>query len=91
LIEYAPDSLTAAQQLAAQIPGGGKLVESSALTPTPYNVEIVTGSTYTNAAANGTSGGSGSTASSTTPTTIPGTNTEVYELPGSTGPPPADC
>ncbi|MGH9055609.1 MAG: LCP family protein [Acidimicrobiales bacterium] len=91
LIEYAPDSLTAAQQLAAQIPGGGKLVESSALTPTPYNIEIVTGSTYTNAAtSSGASGGSSSTAS-TTPATLPGTNASVYELPGSTGPPPASC
>ena len=96
-ILYAPDSLTAAQQIGARLPGGAVLVEDSALTPTPYNLEIITGSSYTSSGgAAGTSSGSSSgsqsgVGSTTTATTIPGSNSSVYELPGSSGPPPADC
>ena len=88
VIEYAPDSLTAAQQIGAKLPGGATLVDDAALTPTPYNLEIITGSSY-----NGSSGSGGSTGGSptTTATTVPGTNTSVYELPGASGPPPANC
>lgn len=87
-ILYAPDSLTAARQLAAQIPGGGTLVESSALTPTAYNVEVVTGSSYTDASGSGGSrpGTSttapASTAPTTTPGTVPGADPTHYSLPG---------
>jgi LCP family protein required for cell wall assembly len=90
-IHYAPDSLTAAEQVGAKMPGGAALVEDSSLTPTPYNLEVITGATYTAAA--GSTGGQSSPAvsSTTTATTIPGANTSVYELPGSTGPPPASC
>ncbi|HVA75280.1 MAG TPA: LCP family protein [Acidimicrobiales bacterium] len=97
-IHYAPDSLTAAQQVGAKMPGGATLVEDSSLTPTPYNLEVITGSSYT--AASGTGGQSSSSAgstagstggSTTTATTVPGTNSSVYELPGASGPPPANC
>ena len=98
-IRYAPDSLTAAQQIGARMPGGATLVEDSTLTPTPYNLEIITGSSYTSAGgASGASSGSPSGSSGgqpgaapTTTTPIPGSNSSVYELPGSSGPPPADC
>jgi LCP family protein required for cell wall assembly len=89
-VRYAPDSLTAARQVAAQIPGGATLVAAPDLAPSPYNLEVVTGSTYNGGAAGSASSGSTST-SSTSPTTVPGTNSSVYELPGSTGPPPANC
>jgi len=88
-IEYAPDSLTAAQQVAAQVSGGATLVKDAGLTPTPYNLEVITGSTFTGTSS---AAASGSTpAPATTATTVPGTNAGVYELPGSTGPPPANC
>jgi polyisoprenyl-teichoic acid--peptidoglycan teichoic acid transferase len=93
-IQYAPDSLTAARQLAAEIPGGATLVESAALTPTTFNVQVITGASYTVAGGHGSGAASGSTtstSSTTTATTVPGTNSGVYELPGSTGPPPANC
>ncbi|HET9075324.1 MAG TPA: LCP family protein [Acidimicrobiales bacterium] len=104
-IRYAPDALTAAKQLAAAIPGGGRLVESSALTPTAYSVEVVTGASYTSAARTAGSAGSGSQASSsstsassaaspatTTPSTVPGTDPTRYTLPGSpAGQAPPSC
>lgn len=86
---YAPDSLTAARQVAAAVPGGATMVESAALTPTPYNVEVVTGSSYTQASSPATpssavssSSGPSSTAAPTTTTTVPGTNASTYVLPG---------
>ena len=93
---YAPDAATAGAQIAAQIPGGATTAVDSALTPTPYNVEVVTGSSYGNGTASTstshTTTGSASTSSvATTATTIPGTNPSEYELPGATGPPPATC
>ena len=80
-IRYAPDSKTAAEQVAAKVPGGATLVLAPDLTPSPYNLEVITGSSFT-----GTGSASGSP---TTATTVPGTST--YELPGSSGPPPANC
>ena len=73
-----------------KIPGGATLVEAPDLTPTPYNLEVVTGSSFSSSA------GSGATSSSTvgpttTVTTIPGTNSSVYQLPGASTPPPPDC
>jgi len=85
IVEYAPDSLVAAQQVAAQITGGATLVVDGPLTPTPYNLEVITGSSF-GGAATGTAA-----TTPTTSTTVPGTNSAVYELPGSTGPPPATC
>lgn len=80
VVQYAPDSKTAAEQLAAAIPGGATLQESDALTPTPYNVQIITGSTYT--AAGGGSSSSTSSTSAAPTTTVPGTNPATYVLPG---------
>ena len=45
-IEYAPDSLIAAKQLQSQLLGGANLVEASALTPTPFNLRLITGQSY---------------------------------------------
>ncbi len=94
-ILYAPDALNAARQLAAQIPGGGTLVESQALTPTAYNVEVVTGSSYTTASGSGPAVPSASTSagsSTTTVTTVPGTDPTRYTLPGTpAGQKPPSC
>ena len=46
VIDYAPDSLTAAKQLQAELVSGATLQEDTALTPTPYNLELVTGKDY---------------------------------------------
>lgn len=88
-VRYAPDSLTAARQVAARIPGGATLVAAPDLAPSSYNLEVITGSSYSGGAS-GAAAGTSSTAS-TSPSTVPGTNTAVYELPGSSGPPPANC
>jgi LCP family protein required for cell wall assembly len=45
-IEYAPDALAAAQQLQSQLNGSSELVEDKALTPTPYNLELITGQNF---------------------------------------------
>jgi hypothetical protein len=87
VVRYAPDSRAAAQQVAARIPGGATLVAAPDLAPTTYNLEIITGSSFTG------SGTSGSTSPSTnsTSTTVPGSNSEVYVLPGTAAgqtPPP---
>jgi LCP family protein required for cell wall assembly len=82
-VRYAPDSLTAARQVAARIPGGATLVPAPDLKPTPYNLEIVTGSSFSSATAAGSaSTGSAGPSTSSTATTLPGTNSEVYQLPG---------
>lgn len=89
-IRYAPDSKTAAEQIAAKVPGGATLVLAPDLAPTPYNLEIITGSSY-NGSASGAAGGAASAGPTTTVTTVPGTNSTVYEFPGQSGPPPANC
>jgi LCP family protein required for cell wall assembly len=73
-IEYAPDSLAAAQQLQSQMVGGATLVQDPALTPSPYNLEVVTGQTYkgVKGGAGSSSGSSGTAAAPTTTTTIAG-------------------
>ena len=91
VVQYAPDSRTAAQQVAAQIPGGATLVLAPDLTATAYNLEVITGSSFT---APTSSGASSSTSSSTntSSTTLPGTNSEDYVLPGAaTGQPIPPC
>lgn len=45
-IDYAPDALDAARQVQSELQGPSKLVESAALTPTRYNIEITTGQTF---------------------------------------------
>ena len=68
-IEYAPDSLTAAKQLQAELQGASTLVENSSLTPTPYNLELITGQDFTGV--KGAPAGSGGAAPTTT-TTVAG-------------------
>jgi LCP family protein required for cell wall assembly len=85
-ILYAPDATNAARQVANQIPGGATIVESAALQSTSYNLQVISGSTFT-IAESGTSptasSASPSASASTAPTTtIPGTNASVYVLPG---------
>lgn len=46
VIRYAPDSKAAAVQLQAQLAGGATLEEDSSLTPTPYNLKLITGSDW---------------------------------------------
>jgi LCP family protein required for cell wall assembly len=70
-IEYAPDSLAAARQVQAQLIGGATLVRDPALTPTPYNLEVVTGKSFT-----GVNNPSASTGTSAT-TAPPATSTTV--------------
>jgi hypothetical protein len=90
-VRYAPDSLTAARQVAAQIPGGATLVAAPDLTPTAYNLEVVSGSTFTGSPSSGSTGSATSSTGSTS-TTLPGTNSAVYQLPGSTpGQPTPPC
>jgi LCP family protein required for cell wall assembly len=84
LVQYAPDAQAAAEQLAAKIPGGATAQASAALAPTQYSIQLITGSSYDGAT-------SATAAASSSSTTVPGTNSGVYELPGSTGPPPASC
>ncbi len=79
---YAPDARTAGEQVAAAMPGGAQLVESSALTSTAFNVEVVTGNSYTTAGGGTPAGPSSSPATTTPPTTVPGTNPSTYVLPG---------
>lgn len=86
-VHYAPDAHTAAQQIGASIPGGAKLVEDPSLGPTAYNVEVITGTSYTTAtggssASSTATTGSSSTAAASTSTTVPGTNAATYVLPG---------
>jgi polyisoprenyl-teichoic acid--peptidoglycan teichoic acid transferase len=69
-IEYAPDSLAAAKQVQSQLVGGATLAEDSALTPTPYNLLVTTGSNYTGVVGS-THPASNSTTSSTTTAVSP--------------------
>jgi LCP family protein required for cell wall assembly len=80
-VRYAPDSLTAARQVAARIPGGATLVAAPDLIPTAYNLDVITGSSFTAATATGSAGSTTSSTNSTS-TTVPGTNSAVYQLPG---------
>jgi LCP family protein required for cell wall assembly len=73
-IEYAPDSLAAARQLQGQLIGGATLIRDPALTPTVYNLELVTGQNFA-----GVKGPAASTGGSTgtTPPTSSATTTTV--------------
>jgi LCP family protein required for cell wall assembly len=71
VVEYAPDSLAAAKQLQSELAGGATLTEDSALTPTTYNLELITGQDFTGVTGSTTgSVGTTTTAPSTTTTTI---------------------
>lgn len=73
-IEYAPDSRTAAEQLQSEVDGSSTLVASSSLTPTPYNLDLITGRDFT--------GISGSTSAATTG---PSTTTTTVASPAYAG------
>ncbi len=81
-IEYAPDSLAAAKQLQSQLVGGASLIEDAALTPTVYNLELITGQSY-----NGVIGatGSASSAATGTETTAPAATTTTVASPAYAG------
>lgn len=92
-VHYAPDSMAAAQALASHLRGGAVLTMDPSLTPTSFNLELITGAGYA-----GTGQGPAPT-TTTTPspvTTAPapaGTSVAAYRLPG-TPPgqvPPASC
>lgn len=68
-IDYAPDSLADAKQIQSEVIGTSSLVEDSALTPTPYNVEVVTGQDF--GGVKGASTGGSSSAATTSTTTVP--------------------
>jgi len=65
-IEYAPDSLAAAKQVQSQLVGGATLVEDSALTPTVYNLEVVTGQSFNGVIGSASSANSTGAATTTT-------------------------
>ena len=65
-IEYAPDSLAAAKQLQSQLVGGATLTESSALTPSSFNLELVTGQSFNGVIASSAGASSPSPSTSTT-------------------------
>jgi LCP family protein required for cell wall assembly len=91
-VHYAPDAHTAAQQIGASIPGGAKLVKDPSLSPTPYNVEVISGSSYTTATGGTPVSSPSSSGPTTSTTTVPGTNTATYVLPGTpAGQTPPNC
>jgi LCP family protein required for cell wall assembly len=67
-IEYAPDSLAVAKQLQSQLIGGATLIEDPALTPTIYNLALVTGQSFKGVIGSASSAGS---TGATTTTTLP--------------------
>jgi LCP family protein required for cell wall assembly len=70
LVLYAPDSRTDATQVQSELAGGATLEEDSALTQSPYNLEVVTGTSFA-----GMTGAAPSAATTTSPqstsTTVP--------------------
>ncbi|MGI8491704.1 MAG: LCP family protein [Acidimicrobiales bacterium] len=80
-IRYAPDALGAATQLQAQVGGGATLVPDPSLAPTAYNLELITGKSYTGVGGAGvggaTSSAGGSSASAVSPSTARGTTTTL--------------
>lgn len=74
-IEYAPDSLAAATQLQGQLVGGATLIRDPALTPTVYNLEVVTGQSFTGV--NGSAASTGTPAATTAATAPAATTTTV--------------
>ena len=85
LVLYAPDAKAAATQLQAQLGGAVTIQVDSALTPTPYALELVTGAdgVATSGATAGSGTGSSSTGSSST--TTPASTTTVPADPAITG------
>jgi hypothetical protein len=69
-IRYAPDSLTDAKQVRAQLDPAASLVEDASLAPSPYNLEVVTGNDLKQASS--TVSNAKSVASTTSSTTTAG-------------------
>ncbi len=93
VVKYAPDAQAAARQVAAQIQGGATLVEDPSLTPTNYNLEVVTGSSYSGPGGTATAGTASSGSTSTAPATSTPATPQPYVLPGTPSGqvPPANC
>lgn len=70
VIYYAPDSLAAARQLQSELAGASSLVESSALTPTRYNLRLVTGKDFTGLTAGASTLATASATTTTTSTPV---------------------
>ncbi len=84
-IKYAPDALAAAQQLKGQLVGGATLVESTALSSSPYQLELVTGTSYQGVTSAGASG-SGTSGSGTSGSGTSGSGTSGAGTSGTTAP-----
>jgi LCP family protein required for cell wall assembly len=65
-IAYAPDSLAAAKQVQSQMNGAATLVQNQALTPTPYNLDVITGLDYTGIKGSTAAAGTGAPTTTTT-------------------------
>jgi LCP family protein required for cell wall assembly len=70
VIQYAPDSLAAAKQVQSQLASASTLVEDSALTPTAYNLELVTGQNFNGVLGAAAPASSGTAAPAVTTTTL---------------------
>ena len=89
-IRYAPDSLTAARQVAAQIPGGATLLaapvsDANGLQPRgDHRLQLRPGEQLRllDPAATTASATAGTSPASGASTTLPGTNAATYVLPG---------
>jgi LCP family protein required for cell wall assembly len=91
-IRYSPDALASAQLLASKLAGGATLTADPTLTSTSYNLELITGGTYSGLARPGATPTTAA-APAPAPPPPPGTSTSTYTLPG-TPPgqlPPASC
>jgi polyisoprenyl-teichoic acid--peptidoglycan teichoic acid transferase len=75
VIEYAPDSLARAKQLASQIEGATTLTEDSALATAPFNLQLLTGTDYKGATAQVISSSTSGAPSTEAPTTAAPTTT----------------
>ena len=77
-IDYAPDALDAARQIQGELIGPSKLVERASLTPTRYNLEIITGQTFkgmTGAVTSGATSGAPTTTTTVASPAYAGTQT----------------
>jgi LCP family protein required for cell wall assembly len=90
-IRYAPDARPSAQLLASKLAGGATLTADPTLTSTSYNLELITGGSYSGLVRPGAT--TTTAAPAPAPPPPPGGSTTTYTLPG-TPPgqlPPASC
>ena len=69
-INYAPDALAAAEQLRSQLAGGATLKRDDAMTPTPYNLQVVVGGSFDGLVAGTGQNRTAGPTTSTTSTTV---------------------